>query len=385
MSAAIDPPPIILPQGERADSQLPASPSFAAAPNVIGIAGAIHRRYNTLAEAHRALDEYQSREAELLATQFAGMHVGNLPAGLVPVPEPAPPPPAAPPAAAPAALPAALPAAPQEPEPATPVAIPQAAEPADADSAQSSPGSIVGFMALPSIPPVVQTSSGYRYYAVARGRQVGIFDQPWSLVRHLVEDYPHATHRLFRTIEEASDWHRTARCEYQKEYYTLKKSGRRKVSKQARADAEEKRALEQSGLRFRYSFDLVHSSSTPDPSRTEEMREEEHRTWDRCYDLAAHLKHAHGEDWPSPYIAELQDWIDELLSKALDIKRTSSQSAVHVHDELHLHRRVIAGLAQEQQLAELHPEATVSAAEDWALIWYGRRVNRTAFRKRYGW
>ncbi|KAI0054484.1 hypothetical protein BV25DRAFT_1841778 [Artomyces pyxidatus] len=185
----------------------------AAAPNVIGIAGAIHRRYPTLAEAHRALDEFQAHEVEVIAAQMQGLAIAGPAAPPLPaVPEPEPEPTLE--VAAPSPVPAAFaPAgAAHTNTPAAPAAVPGSAPP--------SPGAT--FVPLTSITPVVNVARGYRFFAVARGRQVGIFNHPWyasprsllhtelmllrSLVRPLVEDYPHAMYRTFRTVEEASDW-----------------------------------------------------------------------------------------------------------------------------------------------------------------------------------
>ncbi|KAI0061775.1 hypothetical protein BV25DRAFT_1916451 [Artomyces pyxidatus] len=177
--------------------------------------------------------------------------------------------------------------------------------------------------------------------------------------------------------------HRETRCEYQKAYYKVKKIGRRKVSKQAREVAEDKRRRELLGLRAPYSFSLLHSSSTPDPSRTEDMRTAEHDVWDRCFDLMETLKKTEGDDWRARYAETVQEWLDEHLSKAEEVRRTTALTSVDV--ELHTYRRIIAGLVQELEFIEQGDEVVTSAAEDWGLIWYGRRVNRSTFRQRFGW
>ncbi|KAI0061783.1 hypothetical protein BV25DRAFT_1916458 [Artomyces pyxidatus] len=158
----------------------------AAAPNVIGVPGAIHRRYGTLAEAHRALDEFQAHEVELMAAQMQGLALatGPFPAPAPAAPEPEPTPaPAAPAPAAPAPA-APAPAAASDAPPtagATPVNIPAApvAGPSFQGSPPASPVAGVNWTPLTSITLVVTTARGYRFYAIARGRQAGIFNQPW--------------------------------------------------------------------------------------------------------------------------------------------------------------------------------------------------------------
>ncbi|KAI0054485.1 hypothetical protein BV25DRAFT_1789803, partial [Artomyces pyxidatus] len=156
---------------------------------------------------------------------------------------------------------------------------------------------------------------------------------------------------------------------YQKAYYKIKKTGRRKVSKYARSAAEDKRRRELAGLR---TFFLLHSSSTPDPSRTEDMVTAEHEVWDRCFDLTATLKSTQGDGWRSQYSATIQEWIDDHLSQAEEARQTTSLPSLDA--ELHKYRRIVAGLVQELEFVEQGDSAIAAAAEDWGLIWYGRRL-----------
>ncbi|KAI0054580.1 hypothetical protein BV25DRAFT_1922568, partial [Artomyces pyxidatus] len=66
-----------------------------AAPNVLGVANAIHRRYGSEAEAHHALAQYQAREADFLAAQLNALNIDTdaaaaPPPAPVPAPVPAP-------------------------------------------------------------------------------------------------------------------------------------------------------------------------------------------------------------------------------------------------------------------------------------------------------
>ncbi|KAI0064331.1 hypothetical protein BV25DRAFT_1837088 [Artomyces pyxidatus] len=262
-----------------------------AASRVIGVAGAIHRRFGRLEDAQAALAAFNEQEAaaaDSLAAEMQGLVLGpGAPAAVLPPPAPtaAPPTPAAAPAtlaAAAAAPPAAAPvlgtlvhapaaasaagahlnvhAAPHAPPPSNASeedlgvhvgpfgpwhgaiggALHAHSQPAAAGNVGatygSSPPSLWnassvyggGSTSAPSVAswgshtpatlafaPLVPTqpvvhglpSSGRRYYAVVRGRQIGIFDYPWAAVRELIRDYPDALYRPFRTLSEASHWY----------------------------------------------------------------------------------------------------------------------------------------------------------------------------------
>lgn len=45
-----------------------------------------------------------------------------------------------------------------------------------------------------------------KYYAVAKGRQTGVFQAPWAQVKQLVEGYPGARYKGFTTKQAALSW-----------------------------------------------------------------------------------------------------------------------------------------------------------------------------------
>ncbi|KAI0055826.1 hypothetical protein BV25DRAFT_1842721 [Artomyces pyxidatus] len=263
-----------------------------AAANVIGVTGAIHRRYGRLEDAQAALEAFNMQEmaaADALTEGMQGLVLGPgapPPLGAAPAPAPADTTAAAanaPAAHAPAAhAPAAH--APAATGPAHTVAtasdahggiphtpsvatagdnsddaqsindddigttwfnvqggLPHAATHAGSTGSGTGAGSVYGnvapsvgtagsvfgggsapapsvasvstnvpsvFAPLVAIPPVIHglPSNGRRFYAVVRGRQTGIFDSPWHVIRTLVRDYPGAIYRPFRTLSEASHW-----------------------------------------------------------------------------------------------------------------------------------------------------------------------------------
>ncbi|KAI0038448.1 hypothetical protein FA95DRAFT_1613388 [Auriscalpium vulgare] len=167
------------------------------------------------------------------------------------------------------------------------------------------------------------------------------------------------------------------RKSYQKFYYEAKK-GLRKVSKAARRATMGKRKREQRGERSAYRSPLAHTDPVDDPCRDVET---ELALSDDVVMLRDTLSEELGEDgWVPQYTRTLQHWIDKYIKEAQDmIAEGVGARAARLH---HL-RRFVAGLRQEQDLAELGRDARRAVVEDLSLILWGRRINTVTFFRLY--
>ncbi|KAI0044182.1 hypothetical protein FA95DRAFT_1608746 [Auriscalpium vulgare] len=162
--------------------------------------------------------------------------------------------------------------------------------------------------------------------------------------------------------KEGSYYHRKReeRKEYQKLYYEVNK-GRRKAGAVWHAQ-------------------LAHSNPTDDPRRDADA---EWALTDDCVALRDRLSEQLGEDgWVPEFIGTVQTWIDKYVREAHDLINGGVGA-----ESLRLHRlrRLVAGLLQEQELAQQGGDARRAALEDLRLVLWGRRVNTRAFSDFYDW
>ncbi|KAI0042628.1 hypothetical protein FA95DRAFT_1610032 [Auriscalpium vulgare] len=180
---------------------------------------------------------------------------------------------------------------------------------------------------------------------------------------------------------EGSYYHRNRdnRKNYQKLYYEAKK-GRRKVSKAARQAAMGRRRREQSGKRSTYRSPLTHSNPVDDPCRDSEA---ESTLQDAIIELRDQLSDQLGENnWVPDFKQTVQTWIDGYMDEVHEITTEGDHTRA---TRLHHLRRIIAGLRQEQDLADQGRDARRAVVEDLGLVLWGRRVNTIVFFKLYGW
>ncbi|KAI0039082.1 hypothetical protein FA95DRAFT_1612862 [Auriscalpium vulgare] len=173
---------------------------------------------------------------------------------------------------------------------------------------------------------------------------------------------------------------REERKQYRRLHYEATK-GRRKLSKAARESMVCKRRREQHGLRSLYHCSLSHSDPTDDPRRDADA---ESMLIDDVVALRDGLSNEPGEEnWVPEFIRTVQTWIDKYVEEA---QRIISEGIDTEGLRLHHLRRFVAGLRQEQYLAQQGRDARRAALEDLRLILlWGRRVNTVYFLKQYGW
>ncbi|THH21170.1 hypothetical protein EW146_g354 [Bondarzewia mesenterica] len=181
--------------------------------------------------------------------------------------------------------------------------------------------------------------------------------------------------------------HRKERLDYQHRYNAVKRQiGRRKISKQARETAEKSIRQKQKENRLSYTNSIVCRStgSEQDSERTPVMAAQEESLMSRCLTLQDEVKKSNPSDWSAQYIHNLQ----YLLNKHLSLARIDIQHPTMNGDDfrvqLHGHRRLIAGLHQQLEFMSQGTHVYGLAAEDDALVFAGRRVNKVVFRKLFG-
>jgi len=171
---------------------------------------------------------------------------------------------------------------------------------------------------------------------------------------------------------------------YQRDYNAFKRVGRRKMSADDRAAFINKRRREMEGDRSTYTNTIVRRDTTNDPEQTDYMRSTEQNAWMSASYLLIDLWRVHGEDnWDEctpPYLDSIHSLLEDELTAANIVLKSSNPS----NDTLHLHRRVIAFYHQEIELRSQGQDAWNSAIEDDALVMYGRGVNKTTFKRLYG-
>ncbi|KAI0054665.1 hypothetical protein BV25DRAFT_1922485 [Artomyces pyxidatus] len=179
-----------------------------------------------------------------------------------------------------------------------------------------------------------------------------------------------------------------ARQSYQRVYNLVHRSSRRKVSKKERKDNYSTKRSEARGDASSYDCYFIHVTRGRDPERTPEMAAREQDLSTLYAELQEALAEEHPEDWLVLFKDRIARDIDEQLLLVQPLLAAAGTHGVDSRarvSQVHGIRRIIGGLRQEVELAEQGVQATAAAAIDKALVWSGRRVNRTKFKKAYGW
>ncbi|KAI0037660.1 hypothetical protein FA95DRAFT_1614007 [Auriscalpium vulgare] len=139
-----------------------------------------------------------------------------------------------------------------------------------------------------------------------------------------------------------------------------------------------KHRREQAGMRSTYRSPLTHSDPVDDPCRDAEA--ESTLTYD-IVRLRDELSDQLGEDgWVPEFTRIVQTWINRYLDEARELITEGNRTKM---TRLHHLQRIVAGLHQEQDLAERGRDARRAVLEDLGLVLWGRRVNTVAFLKLY--
>ncbi|KAI0054604.1 hypothetical protein BV25DRAFT_1843543 [Artomyces pyxidatus] len=134
---------------------------------------------------------------------------------------------------------------------------------------------------------------------------------------------------------------------------------------------------------------LSYRSREREPARTDDMVYEESRLSTRCSDVEGDIRDANPDDWIPTYVKRLQAILEERLSEANDFVGGGSENGDDIEDSerlrrMHAHRRLVAGVHQEIEIIKQGVEARSTATLDRAFILQGCRLNKTAFRRLYG-
>ncbi|KAI0061777.1 hypothetical protein BV25DRAFT_1916453 [Artomyces pyxidatus] len=177
---------------------------------------------------------------------------------------------------------------------------------------------------------------------------------------------------------------RTRRLQYQNNYNKVKRLGRRKISKAERTSRELWRKAELDGRKSKYTNTIACRSNTVDDRRTLSMAGQEETEWDEWSTLRADLIAKYADQYFVHYVPAVQEAINKYVCTAKEV--LESQERPHAGDDSAVHslRRIVAGLHQELEIHKQGHNAFISALQDRALIFQGRRVHRRVFKKIYG-
>ncbi|KAI0059387.1 hypothetical protein BV25DRAFT_1918614 [Artomyces pyxidatus] len=182
--------------------------------------------------------------------------------------------------------------------------------------------------------------------------------------------------------------HQEARQQYQRNYNSVKRLGRRKIGQREHAVEESMRRRERTGQRGRYTTAWAHRQHNVDAARTLTMEIEEGDLSTRLVDMENSAMEGHGDNWLPVFLDAVNALIREVEAvacEAVNQHNTDEGDAAKRQEQLHGIRRILAGLHQSKEFAEQGFQAGGAAAEDKAWIWQGRSVNRTKFYSVYRW
>ncbi|KAI0039073.1 hypothetical protein FA95DRAFT_1612873 [Auriscalpium vulgare] len=174
----------------------------------------------------------------------------------------------------------------------------------------------------------------------------------------------------------------TPRIQYQKRYNFVHRIGRRKIGKAAREREERTRAeiIDGEHIPYKNSF-TVRQRLSHDPRRTPAMAAEESAALRACDDLKWSLIENGTHHWARDAPPAFRQLLDDSIASAKAYMHASPGASA---EELHRHRRLVAGYAQLLEFAEQGVHVDASAAGENTLIWGGRRVNLRKFKQVFG-
>jgi len=124
-----------------------------------------------------------------------------------------------------------------------------------------------------------------------------------------------------------------------------------------------------------YSYALIVCSQAMDPQRTTSMVKKEEKAWQHFEELKAILLKRSPHWWKNQFKSYVDTFIEACInSKELICSLPCQDEEEEEYDHINLHglRRLVAGAAQEWELAQQPEHAAICAKLDGALVWQGR-------------
>ncbi|EMD33435.1 hypothetical protein CERSUDRAFT_76662 [Gelatoporia subvermispora B] len=185
--------------------------------------------------------------------------------------------------------------------------------------------------------------------------------------------------------------HADARRAYQRRYNAIHRLGRRKISKAARQELQNRREDELHDWTAVYTNEIIRKSPPYDPRCLPWMRRAERDAWNSLSNMEDEMRNAHGKDWLDAWCAEVASTLplmaDQMRGPLPELPDCAYQCSEEETPEdvfRHHQRRMIALHHQFVNLLWQGVEAIQQATYDNALIVQGRCPKVTSIKKLYG-